>query len=209
MENIIKTFIYIHAFFGGIGLLFGFLSVLFVKGSVNHKKAGTVFSYAMIISSLISLPICLLPKHENNFLFLIGIFTIYLVVSGNRVLIYKKKKEVAMTDKIVSGVMFIASVLMLVFGIINLLKNNLGGILFLFFGLIAFMFSIRDYRFYTNLDKSKILKFHIGKMSGTYIASITAFLVAGIHLQGILYWILPTVIGTFFIIYWTKKTTKQ
>ena len=207
MENIIKTFIYIHAFFGGIGLLFGFLSVLFVKGSVNHKKAGTVFSYAMIISSLISLPICLLPKHENNFLFLIGIFTIYLVVSGNRVLIYKKKKEVAMTDKIVSGVMFIASVLMLVFGIINLLKNNLGGILFLFFGLIAFMFSIRDYRFYTNLDKSKILKFHIGKMSGTYIASITAFLVAGIHLQGILYWILPTVIGTFFIIYWTKKTT--
>ena len=208
MENSIKIFIYIHAFFGGIGLLFGFLSAIFVKGSPNHKKAGKVFSYGMVISSLISLPICWLPNHENNFLFLIGIFTIYLVISGNRILIYKKKKDVALTDKLVTIVMFIASILMLIFGIINLFKTNSGGILFIFFGFIAFIFSINDFKFYKNLDKSKIIKFHIGKMSGAYIASITAFLVAGIHLEGIIYWILPTIIGTFFIMYWSIKAKK-
>ena len=45
-------------------------------------------------------------------------------------------------------------------------------------------------------------------MSGAYIASITAFLVAGIHLEGIIYWILPTIIGTFFIVYWSIKAKK-
>jgi len=208
MEQIIKIFIYIHAFFGGIALLSGLASILFVKGSPNHKKSGKVFSYGMVISSLISLPICWLPNHENNFLFLIGIFTIYLVISGNRVLLFKKKKEANFIDKLISVVMFIASLFMLFFGTFFLLKSNSGGILYLFFGLTAFFISIRDFKFYKNIDKSKVLPFHIGKMSGAYIASVTAFLVAGLRFNGLIYWILPSIIGTFFIMYWTKKIRK-
>jgi uncharacterized membrane protein len=205
MEQVIKIFIYIHAFFGGIALLSGLASVLFVKGSPNHKKSGKVFSYGMVISSLISLPIYWLPKHENNFLFLIGIFTIYLVISGNRVLLFKKKKEANFTDKLISTIMFVASLSMLTFGTYFLLRNNSGGILYLFFGITALLISIRDFKFYKNIDKTKILPFHIGKMSGAYIASITAFLVAGLRFEGLIYWILPTLIGTLFIMYWTKK----
>jgi len=208
MEQIIKIFIYIHAFFGGIALLSGLASILFVKGSPNHKKSGKVFSYGMVISSLISLPICWLPNHENNFLFLIGIFTIYLVISGNRVLLFKKKKEANFIDKLISGVMFVASLIMLFFGTYFLLKSNSGGILYLFFGLTTFFISIRDFKFYKNIDKSKVLPFHIGKMSGAYIASVTAFLVAGLRFNGLIYWILPSIIGTFFIMYWTKKIRK-
>jgi uncharacterized membrane protein len=205
MEQVIKIFIYIHAFFGGIALLSGLASVLFVKGSPNHKKSGKVFSYGMVISSLISLPICWLPNHENNFLFLIGIFTIYLVISGNRVLLFKKKKEANFTDKLISTIMFVASLSMLTFGTYFLLRNNSGGILYLFFGITALLISIRDFKFYKNIDKTKILPFHIGKMSGAYIASVTAFLVAGLRFEGIIYWVLPTLIGTLFIMYWTKK----
>lgn len=208
MEQIIKIFIYIHAFFGGIALLSGLASILFIKGSPNHKKSGKVFSYGMVISSLISLPICWLPNHENNFLFLIGIFTIYLVISGNRVLLFKKKKEANFTDKLISGVMFVASLIMLFFGTYFLLKSNFGGVLYLFFGLTAFLISIRDFKFYKNIDKSKVLPFHIGKMSGAYIASVTAFLVAGLRFEGLIYWILPSIIGTIFIMYWTKKMRK-
>ncbi|MFT7250382.1 MAG: putative membrane protein [Flavobacterium sp.] len=205
MEQVIKIFIYIHAFFGGIALLSGLASVLFVKGSPNHKKSGKVFSYGMVISSLISLPICWLPNHENNFLFLIGIFTIYLVISGNRVLLFKKKKEANFTDKLISTIMFVASLSMLTFGTYFLLRNNSGGILYLFFGITALLISIRDFKFYKNIDKTKILPLHIGKMSGAYIASVTAFLVAGLRFEGIIYWVLPTLIGTLFIMYWTKK----
>lgn len=209
MEQIIKFFIYIHAFLGGIALLSGFASIVFIKGSPNHKKAGKVFSYGMVLSSLISLPICWMPNHENNFLFLIGIFTIYLVVSGNSVLEFKKKKEANYMDKLISGIMFFAAVLMLFFGTYFLINRNLGGILYIFFGLMAFILALRDFKFYKNRDKTKILPFHIGKMSGAYIASITAFLVAGLHLEGLIYWIFPTIIGTFFIVYWTRKTKKN
>lgn len=209
MEHIIKIFIYIHAFFGGIALLSGLASFLFVKGSPKHKKAGKVFSYGMIISSLISLPICWLPNHENNFLFLIGIFTIYLVISGNRILLFKKKKEANFTDKFISSIMIIASVLMVLFGTYFLINNNSGGILYLFFGITAFFISTRDFKFYKNIDKTKILPFHIGKMSGAYIASITAFLVAALKLEGLIYWILPSIIGTTFILYWIKKVKRN
>ena len=209
MEQVIKIFIYIHAFFGGIALLSGLASILFVKGSPKHKKTGKVFSYGMVISSLISLPICWLPNHENNFLFLIGIFTIYLVISGNRILLFKKKKEANFKDKFISSVMITASVLMLLFGTYFLINNNSGGILYLFFGTTAFFISIRDFKFYKNIDKTKILPFHIGKMSGAYIASITAFLVAALKLEGLIYWILPSIIGTTFILYWIKKVKRN
>ena len=44
MEQIIKILIYIHAFFGGIALVSGLASILFVKGSPKHKKAGKLFN---------------------------------------------------------------------------------------------------------------------------------------------------------------------
>ena len=78
MEHVIKVLIYIHAFFGGVGLVTGLISIFVKKGGINHKKTGKLFSYSMIISSLISLAISRMPNHENLFLFLIGIFTIYL-----------------------------------------------------------------------------------------------------------------------------------
>ena len=86
MEQTIKTLIYIHAFFGGLGLITGMISIFVKKGGFNHKRTGKIFSYSMIISSLISLFVARMPNHENLFLFLIGIFTIYLILAGNRVI---------------------------------------------------------------------------------------------------------------------------
>lgn len=208
METTIKIAIYIHAFFGGIGLLAGFGSVIFKKGSRNHKQSGKLFSIGMIISSLISLPICWLPKHENIFLFLIGIFTIYLVLSGNRVLGFRRKSKANVTDKLISATLLVSAVLMLAFGILYFLKQQNVGILFLFFGTLALFLSIRDFKFYKTMDQSKILQVHIGKMTGAFTASITAFLVAGIQLNGLIYWILPSLLAGIFISYWTRKVQK-
>jgi hypothetical protein len=71
--------------------------------------------------------------------------------------------------------------------------------------LIAFVLALRDFNFYRNIDKKKAILLHIGKMSGAYIASVTAFLVAGMRLNGLIYWILPSVIGSFFITYCIRK----
>lgn len=205
MENLIKTIIYIHAFFGGIGLLAGFATLIFKKGSKNHKLFGKLFSYSMILSSAISLGVCLVPKHENPFLFLIGILTIYLVLSGNRVLSFMSKEEATVTDKLISIVVFVGSLLMLALGIFYISEKDGIGILYVFFGLLAFLLTWRDFKFYKNIDKTKVLKFHIGKMTGAYTASVTAFLVAGVQLNGLIYWLMPSLFAGIFILYWNKK----
>ena len=91
METFIKTLIYIHAFFGGIGLIAGFATIIVKKGSSNHKLFGKVFSAGMLVSSLLSLIVAQMPHHKNLFLFLIGIFTIYMILAGNAALSFKSR----------------------------------------------------------------------------------------------------------------------
>jgi hypothetical protein len=42
-------------------------------------------------------------------------------------------------------------------------------------------------------------------MIGAFIASVTAFLVAGLHIGTTLVWIMPTILGTVYIIYWNRQ----
>lgn len=61
----IKTLIYIHAYFGGLGLISGIINVFEKKGGINHKRTEKIFSYSILTSSLISLAIAKMPNHEN------------------------------------------------------------------------------------------------------------------------------------------------
>jgi uncharacterized membrane protein len=207
MEETIKILIYIHAFFGGIGLITGIGSIVAIKGSVLHKKMGKIFSIGMMSSSLLSIPISWMPNHKNLFLFLIGLFTIYLVLAGNRALKYKRKTKPELIDKIISGSMFIFSSIMVGLGAYNLLIDWSTAMLYLFFGGFGLFFTIVDFRFYRNPGKNKnaYLVSHIRKMNGAFIASVTAFFVAGLGFMNLIFWILPSVIGTIYIIYWRRK----
>ena len=209
MDFIIKIVIYTHAFFGSLGLLAGFASVIFKKGSPKHKLSGKIFSYSMILSSTLSLPICWLPKHENPFLFLIGIFTIYLVLSGNRILLFQKRLYPTFIDKLISGTLLVGSIIMIGLGGYYIYHAQYGGILYLIFGPLALIMSLRDFKFFKDLDTSKIIKFHIGKMTGAFGASITAFLVAGVRLNGLIYWVLPSIVMAIYMVYWFKKIGKS
>ena len=91
LEKIIKILIYIHAGFGGIALVFGAIALYVKKGSKIHKKTGKVFYYSMLISIFISSIVAITPSNENPFLFLIGLFSFYFIISGYRSLKYKKK----------------------------------------------------------------------------------------------------------------------
>ncbi len=210
MEETIKIFIYIHAFFGGLGLITGLGSVLVQKGNSVHKKLGKIFSISMISSCLISMPISWLPNHENVFLFLIGLFTVYLVVSGNQMLTFKHKAKhkAGVLDKIVSGFMFVISLGMVLFGGYGWLTIGGGYLLFIFFGFFGVMLSLSDFMFYKKFNQSRNrgwLSNHVSKMVGAFIASVTAFIVAGMGLGSVISWIIPTVIGSFYIAYWKRK----
>lgn len=207
METTIQIIIYIHAFFGAIGLTTGIASILVQKGSLLHKRLGKLFSIGMISSTLLSLPICWLPKHQNIFLFLIGLFTLYLVLSGNRALSFKQKSKADFTDKFISGSMLFFSIIMIGIGLYCQLNSIENGILFTFFGGLGLYMTVKDFIFFKNTAeiKKKWLSKHIGKMIGALIASITAFIVAGIGLGNIIAWMTPSILGTIYILYWNRK----
>ncbi len=212
MEQIITILVYMHAFFGGLGLITGMISILVKKGGISHKKAGKIFSYSMIISSLIAIFISRMPNHENLFLFLIGIFTIYMVLSGNRALTLKGKTKTKADniDKSISGTMLLISIIMIIIGVLGMIQKLDHSILYIFFGSFGASLTIRDFQTFKTFTENKTawIKSHIGRMVGALIASVTAFMVAGLHIGTILVWIMPTILGTAYIIYWTRKYDK-
>jgi len=212
MESFIKVLIYIHATFGGLGLFSGVASVYFRKGLSLHRNAGHIFSVSMIISSSLSLIISVLPNHQNTFLFLIGLFTIYMIIAGNRALTFKNsdKIEADLFDKIVSGTMLIISLIMLILGVLKIAQIQ-EAILNFFFAAFGLLLSVNDFRNFKRFKSQKLgwIKSHIGRMIGALIASFTAFIVTGLRLTDVTYWILPTIVGTLLTIYWTRKVERR
>lgn len=207
MEKTISILVYIHAFAGGCGLITGFMSIFAQKGSTNHKKAGKVFSYAMLTSALISLVVARMPNHENLFLFLIGVFTIYMILAGNRALTLKNKTQADFIDKLVSATMLVTSIIMLAIGILGILQKIDNSVLYVFFGGFGAFMSLKDFQTFRTFttQKNAWLISHLGRMIGALIASVTAFFVAGLNIGSVLVWILPTIIGTAYIIYWSRR----
>ena len=71
--------------------------------------------------------------------------------------------------------------------------------------------SLKDFKTFRTFQENKNawLISHIGRMIGALIASITAFLVVGLHIGSVFIWISPTIIGTIYIIVWNRRIKKQ
>lgn len=209
MELTINILIYVHAFFGGLGLVTGLISASIKKGSSTHKKAGKIFSYAMVTSSLISLFVARMPGHENLFLFLIGVFTLYMVLAGNRALTFKSKVKLNadIVDYLISGTMFLTSAIMIIVGTLEIIQKTDNSVLYIFFGGFGILLTLNDFKTFRTFRENKDarLKSHLGRMIGALIASTTAFLIAGLNIGTLLIWILPSILGTGYILYWTRK----
>ncbi|MEO9893735.1 hypothetical protein [Aurantibacter sp.] len=209
MELLITIIIYLHAFLGGLGLITGVGSMAVTKGGKKHKKMGKIFSLSMVLSCILILPITWLPNHKSLFLFLISLFTIYLVFIGNRSLTFKKrdKREADIIDKGLSITMALFSSFMLIYGIYGLFNPVQDNALFLVFGGLGFFLTFRNFQLYKTFKEKKIawLLSHLTFMIAALIASFTAFIVAGLHLWNIVAWVTPSIIGTIYIIYWRRK----
>jgi len=208
METIIKILIYIHAGFGGIALLSGLVSILAKKGKTFHKKAGLVFFYSMLISGIVAMIVAVLPKHESPFLFAIGIFSLYFVLTGHRALNFKRKNPNLKIDKWISKTMIITGILMIFLPIFLTKSVN---IILVVFAIIGITLSLRDLVLYKNPERMKKewLKLHLGKMLGGYISATTAFVVVNQLFPSFYGWFIPGIIGGFIITYWMTKLNNK
>jgi uncharacterized membrane protein len=213
MENLFKLFLTFHIIGGSLGLLTGTVNLLRKKGDKNHKLIGKIFAYSMLTSGFSSFVLSIL--HPNYFLFMIGVFTIYLVGTGYRYIYLKllgNGQEPQILDWMITLGMLLIGILFIGFGIWNIISQNYFGVVFLVFGIVGINMVRTDYDNYRGKLKEKKywLLAHLQRMTGAYIASITAFFVVNakyspIELPSIVVWLLPTVILTPLIFRWSKK----
>ena len=208
MEKTILILIYIHAAFGGIALLTGLIAIIAKKGNTLHKKTGLVFFYAMMCSGISAMFIAVLPNHENPFLFAVGIFSLYFVLTGKRALNFKIKNPDLAIDKWISKVMIGTGILMIFLPLILTKSIN---IVLVVFAIVGIVLSVRDLRLYKNPERLRKswLKLHLGKMLGGYISASTAFVVVNQFFPSVYSWFIPGIVGGFIIAYWIRKVNKK
>lgn len=206
METILNFSLIIHIISGFTALTSGLIVFILKKGNKQHKKIGRVFFYAMLMVIVSALLISVLK--QNLFLFMIAIFSLYMNYSGYRSIQNKTLKPNSL-DWIVLGI-----------GALNMIGMIYSlNIVLMIFGGISISLVIGDIRIFIKTTRSlpiprmAWLRRHIGMMMGTYIATVTAFIVtAGPRTEWYssiqpqwLPWILPSLVLTPLIMYYTKK----
>lgn len=213
MDQIFFVLLIAHIAGGGAGLITGTIAASAKKGGNLHRKAGVIFFWGMLLASLSALVMSWFPGHENLFLFAVGGFTLYMILSGYRIVLLKRHL------KNTTGRFPVTDYLITIFGgsfaaflIIQSIKGLSGGNTFSIvpgvFGIICLSYVLHDCKLFMGRTtiKASWMYNHIVRMMGAMIASYTAFLVVNvqINMQWIL-WLLPTVIGSILIAFFIRK----
>ena len=207
IEQLVDTLIILHASGGGLALLSGAIALIAKKGSQLHIKTGKVFFWSMLSSAILAFLIAVSPRHESPFLFSVGIFSTYFLLGGFWSVQLKKKEVSLLKYKVLAYVMIIAGLTMAVYPFFLYGKMN---VVLLVFGLVGAVFGYRDLQLFKDREKvqKSWLNLHLGKMTGGYIAAISAFLVVNQILPGVWNWFLPGILGSFYINFEGRKLKK-
>ena len=149
----------IHVILGFIGLIAGIFVLFLKKGNQLHKKTGSVFLYAMLLSVFTAL---LLSYFRSNvFLFTIGIFTLYLISTGSRYIQLKATGSLSdkpkMVDWALSGLMLVSGIALVVLGISSIVRGNMIGLVLVVLGSISMSGVWQGLRYYRGLQKEKCI----------------------------------------------------
>ena len=204
-----KTLLIIHIIAGSIGLFTGTINILRKKGNKPHRLVGKYFFFSMLVNAVAGFIMSIL--HQNLFLLIIAVFSFYMTATGQRFLNLKRidKGQTAQPiDWILSCTMIFFAFGFIFYGFYLCANDTNFGFVLLAFGLISILMAAKDISIYkVNIKhRNYWLLIHIQRMIGAYIASLTAFLVVNnTYLPQIVAWLLPTVILTPLIVYWSKK----
>ena len=211
MDILFKIFLALHIVCGATGLISGTVNIVRKKGGKNHKATGNVFLYSMLVAG--SSALFLSVVKENYFLFIVGIFTVYMTGTGRRYLLFKnKERKPNWIDYLLSYGMLATALVFAAMGTYKLIHHDNFGIVFLVFGVIAFRFAMVDIKNYSGKHsfRNYWLIGHLQRMMGSYIAALTAFLVVNSkylppQMPAYVAWLFPTVVVVPLIFKWSKK----
>jgi hypothetical protein len=157
--------------------------------------------------------------HPNLFLGVVGVFSLYLALSGMRALAWRGLDAGLSTfkDALLQGGMTLGSMGMFTYAgyMVATGGNTQLAIVLVVFGLIGLQQVRIDFNIvYRGKRPPQFwLRAHIQKMLAATISAYTAFFVVnGTHwtfVQPIVLWLGPTVVGTLGIAYWMRRVEKK
>lgn len=187
---------YIHVIAGTTGLLTGIvIMALPSKGNKLHRRLGKAYFYAMLVSTVIAIGMS--AVNQRYFLLYIGIFTLYMLLSG----------YISLPSRFTRYKRFIAP--LVVIGLITAVCMFLTHVIFImvFGGLLCFL-AVQDISllFRKKLHVLDLTGSHAGKMAGSFIAATTAFCVNVVFTGSEWWhWLLPTMTITPLIVFWNIR----
>jgi uncharacterized membrane protein len=214
VQILFKIILALHITGGSIGLIAGTINMVRKKGDKTHKAVGKFFLYGMLAAGTAALALSVM--HPNYFLFIVGVFTIYMASTGKRYLSLRESADgptPKMIDWALSIFMLLFGIAFIGFGIYKFIKGNTFGIVFLVFGYISVSMVRQDIKNYNGKSpfKNTWMLLHLQRMIGAYIAALTAFLVVNMPqtiLPGYLNfipWLTPTIALVPLIFKWTAQ----
>ncbi len=196
----------IHILGGSIALLSAAVAVVTKKGGQQHRRFGRYYTAGMLCIFVTAVPLALLTN--NVFLFLIALFSFYLVFSGFR--FARNKSGVPhVQDWIAVTTILLSGVGMAALSFIFLRQGNAQWVTLIAFSLIACGLGITDFKTLKNHNatgKQRVSRHLTNMLAGT-IATVTAALVTNVTTEPIwVAWLAPTVVITPVIFYWNNRT---
>lgn len=201
---------WLHIIAGGIALLSGPFAMARQDGSQFHRLAGRFFYYSMTVVILSSFRLAMV--RDSLFLFLVALFSSYLLASGIRALhlknLHRDQRPLAI-DWFILVASASTGIALLAWGLwVAIAKLNSFALVPAFFGLVMVRSCWSDYQRFTKKpsDKKHWLYTHISGMVGCYIATVTAFLVNNVDTNpAFIGWLLPSLILVPFIVITIRK----
>jgi len=220
MENILYFLKWIHIITGMVAFFSAPGAMAAKKGYERHRLFGKIFYYSMISTTILALIISAykyfhLDEKNMLFLMLIAVFSFYLVVSGYRILHFKRPdmgQKPEIIDWSLLVIVFIISLMMVIIGLFHS-HLEISPVL-LIFGSIGLFLSIRDLITFVTIPKNKNrwLYIHLTKMMSAYISALTAFSVTNTEWIGLptaVAWLWPTIVIVPLIIVWSNHFHKK
>ena len=205
MEEIL-LFIYIGS--GTVSLICSLMAVSSKKGSNFHRKVGRIYTIGMATIGVTAIPMAIIS--EKMFLFLIALFSSYLVFAGWRFAVNRSGRP-SKLDWFAVSVMLLTSIIMYISAYIISTEGNDMWITLAVFATIAAGIGLADVKSHISsrtIGKKRIARHLTNMLAGT-IATLTAALVTNVSADPVwIAWLVPTVLITPVIIYWNRRVLK-
>lgn len=204
----------LHITGGALALLGAPVALAAYKGHRTHRLAGNVFFWGMAVVFVTAVYMSI--AHSNPFLFMVGVFSFQMVLTGKRVLLYKTKKsleKIAAFDWSFLAIALLSDLCLVAYGLyLIFFSGNYLGVVSIVFGLTGLDLVRILYRKFSGKETQthRWLFNHIGNMIGGYIAAVTAFLVVNFEARyPIFLWLAPGIVGggviALFFSHYRKK----